>query len=200
MNLSDAGNSSDAGEVGADAEAESPERIGLFVDGGSLSGAACALGVEIDYRKLLDVFRARGRIVHAVCYMGRAETLRDASAIGKRARDFKEPARRRKTKCRTSVELAQDLRELAPQLDHAVLVSGSGDVGRLVERVQRRGVEVTVISAFRLLPQRIVDKLIRQADFFMELHDLAPSMSRIRDQAREIAPPSAARVSLLHGA
>ncbi len=41
------------------------ERLALFIDGANLYSAARALGFDIDYRKLLKVFRDRGRLVRA---------------------------------------------------------------------------------------------------------------------------------------
>jgi uncharacterized LabA/DUF88 family protein len=43
----------------------SAERLAVFIDGANLYAAARALGFDIDYRKLLNVFRDRGRLVRA---------------------------------------------------------------------------------------------------------------------------------------
>ena len=37
------------------------ERVALFIDGANLYSAARALGFDIDYRRLLKVFREKGR-------------------------------------------------------------------------------------------------------------------------------------------
>jgi uncharacterized LabA/DUF88 family protein len=68
--------------------------------------------------------------------------------------------------------------EMAEHLDHVVLFSGDGDFRRLVEAVQRRGVRVTVVSTVRSQPPMVADELRRQADHFLELLDLQPSISR----------------------
>ena len=39
------------------------ERVALFIDGANLYSAARALGFDIDYRRLLKVFREKGRMV-----------------------------------------------------------------------------------------------------------------------------------------
>ena len=44
------------------------ERLALFIDGANLYSAAKTLGVEIDYRKLLDEFRRKGRLLRAYYY------------------------------------------------------------------------------------------------------------------------------------
>jgi len=68
--------------------------------------------------------------------------------------------------------------EMAEHIDHAILFSGDGDFRRLVEAVQRRGVRVSVVSTIRSTPPMVSDDLRRQADSFIELQDLAPSISR----------------------
>jgi len=42
------------------------ERIGLFIDGSNLYAAARALGFDIDYKRLLDLFGAKGRLIRAL--------------------------------------------------------------------------------------------------------------------------------------
>jgi len=41
------------------------ERLGLFIDGSNLYAAARALGFDIDYKKLLDVFRKNSQLIRA---------------------------------------------------------------------------------------------------------------------------------------
>jgi hypothetical protein len=43
-----------------------------------------------------------------------------------------------------------------------------------------------VVSTFRTSPPIVADELRRQADFFIELQDLAPKIAR---RSREAAPP-----------
>ncbi len=44
------------------------EKLGLFIDGANLHAAARALAFDIDYRRLLDLFRQRGHLVRAFYY------------------------------------------------------------------------------------------------------------------------------------
>ena len=46
----------------------STERIGLFIDGANLYAAARALGFDIDYKKLLQLFADKGHLVRAFYY------------------------------------------------------------------------------------------------------------------------------------
>ena len=88
------------------------------------------------------------------------------------------------------VELAIDMLELAPHIDHAVLFSGDSDFRRLVEAVQRRGVRVTVVSSVRTTPPIAADDLRRQADQFLELADIAAEFTRRQTEPRR--PPARA--------
>ncbi|OYV32114.1 MAG: hypothetical protein B7Z81_13220 [Acidocella sp. 20-61-6] len=87
------------------------------------------------------------------------------------------------------IELAIDMLELAPKLDHAILFSGDSDFRRLVEAVQRKGVRVSVISTIKTNPPMIADELRRQADQYIELADIAPEFTRKPAETR----PRAAR-------
>src|SRR5262245_61209845 len=49
------------------------ERLALFIDGANLYSAGKTLGVEVDYRKLLDEFRRRGQLVRAYYYTALVE-------------------------------------------------------------------------------------------------------------------------------
>lgn len=44
------------------------ERIGLFIDGSNLYAAARALDFDIDYKRLLEHFAAKGHLVRAFYY------------------------------------------------------------------------------------------------------------------------------------
>src|SRR5919199_1324944 len=102
------------------------ERIAIFIDGANLYSAARGLAFDIDYKRLLELFRTKGRLVRAFYYTA------------------------------------------------------------LVEEVQHRGVRVSVVSTIKSSPPMVSDDLRRQADAFIELQDLAPSISRnhhARDEA-----------------
>jgi uncharacterized LabA/DUF88 family protein len=169
------------------------DRIALFIDGANLYSAAKGLNFDIDYKKLLDEFRKRGVLVRAYYYTAIVEDqdyspLRPLvdwldyngfTMVTKPVKRYTEPATGA-TRARgdMDVEIAVDMMEIAPSVDHIVLFSGDGDFRRLVEAVQRRGVRVTVISTLKSQPPMIADELRRQADSFVELQDLAGVVGR----------------------
>jgi uncharacterized LabA/DUF88 family protein len=168
------------------------ERIGLFIDGVSLHAATHALSFDVDYRRLLDYFRTKGRLIRAFFYTAVADELEYSSLrplldwldyngytmVTKPLKESIDHFGRRRVKGNMDVELALDVLEMAPHLDHVVLFSGDGDFRRLVEAVQRKGIRVTVISTLRTSSPMIADELRRQADNFTELRDLAPLIRR----------------------
>ncbi|MCP4330840.1 MAG: NYN domain-containing protein [Alphaproteobacteria bacterium] len=175
------------------------ERLALFIDGSNLYAAARALGFDIDYKRLLDVFAAKGRLIRAFYYTALPEDQEYSpirplvdwldyngyTMVTKPTKEFTDSAGRRKIKGNMDIELAIDVLEMADNLEHIVLFSGDGDFRRLVEAVQRKGVRVTVVSTVRSQPSMVADELRRQADTFLELDDLADQISREHQERRE---------------
>ena len=171
------------------------DRTALFIDGANLYSAARSLNMDVDYKKLLDEFRKRGVLTRAYYYTAIVEDqeyspLRPLvdwldyngfTLVTKPARRYTESATGvTRTKGNMDIEIAVDMLELAPHLDHAILFSGDGDFRRVVEAVQRRGVRVTVVSTVKSQPPMAADELRRQADTFVDLADLAPIIGRPR--------------------
>lgn len=168
------------------------ERIALFVDGSNLYATARALGFDIDYKSLLNVFDHNAYLVRAFYYTALIDDQEYSpikplvdwldyngySIVTKPTKEFTDSAGRRKIKGNMDIELAIDVMEMAPRLDHIVLFSGEGDFRSLVEAVQRKGVKVSVISTIKSNPPMIADELRRQADAFIELNDLRDRIAR----------------------
>jgi uncharacterized LabA/DUF88 family protein len=175
------------------------ERIGLFIDGANLYSASRNLGFDVDYRNLLEYFRKLGNVVRAYYYAAVLETedysplkpLTDWLAyngyalVTKPAKEYTDAAGRRRVKGNMDIELAVDMLELAPKLDHVVLFSGDSDFRRLVEAVQRKGVRVSVVSSVRTSPPMVADELRRQCDHFLELMEIAPEFTRRQTEPRQ---------------
>jgi uncharacterized LabA/DUF88 family protein len=174
------------------------EKIALFIDGANLYAAARALQFDIDYKRLLAVFGAKGRLIRAFYYTALIEDQEYSpirplvdwldyngyTMVTKPTKEYTDATGRRKIKGNMDIELAIDVMEMAQYLDHIVLFSGDGDFRRLVEAVQRKGVRVTVVSTIRSAPPMVADELRRQADVFLELQELAPSIMRVREDGQ----------------
>jgi uncharacterized LabA/DUF88 family protein len=168
------------------------EKVALFVDGANLYAAARAFGFDIDYKRLLEMFRGKCNLIRALYYTALIEDQEYSpirplvdwldyngyTMVTKPTKEFTDSYGRRKIKGDMDIELAIDMLEMAPHLDHVVLLSGDGDFRRLVEAVQQKGVRVSVVSTVKSSPPMVADELRRQADHFIELSDLADQISR----------------------
>ena len=174
------------------------DRVCLFIDGANLYSASRSLGFDVDYRSLLAFFRSRSKLIRAYYYSAVLDTeeysplkpLTDwlvyngYTLVTKAAREFTDQTGRRRIKGNMDIELAVDMLEMSPRMDHAVLFSGDADFRRLVEAVQRQGVRVSVISSIRTTPPMAGDELRRQSDHFIELADIAPEFTRRQTEHR----------------
>jgi uncharacterized LabA/DUF88 family protein len=168
------------------------EKIAVFIDGANLYATSRALGFDIDYRRLLKDFQEKALLIRAVYYTALAEDQEYSSirplidwldyngykVVTKPLKEFTDSQGRRKVKGNMDIELVVDAMEIADHIDHFVLFSGDGDFRYLVEALQRKGKRVTVASTVKTKPQMISDDLRRQADFFMELSQLADNVGR----------------------
>jgi uncharacterized LabA/DUF88 family protein len=184
------------------------ERVALFIDGANLYATAKALGFDIDYRRLLTLFRGKGQLVRALYYTALVDDQEYSSIrplidwldyngytmVTKPTKEFTDSSGRRKIKGNMDIELAVDAMELADHLDHIVLFSGDGDFRSLVEALQHKGKRVSVVSSLATTPPMVADELRRQADQFIDLADLQDEVGRDpaeraqREQRRRAEP------------
>ena len=172
--------------------ANQSEKIALFIDGANLYATAKSLGFDIDYKRLLREFQSRGYLVRAFYYTAVIEDQEYSSirplidwldyngyaVVTKATKEFIDASGRRKVKASMDIELVVDAMELTAHIDQMVLFSGDGNFRSLVAAVQRRGVRVTVVSTIATQPPMLADDLRRQADLFIDLRELQPSVSR----------------------
>jgi len=168
------------------------DRTALFIDGANLYASAKALGFDIDYKRLLKEFQAKGRLIRALYYTALVEDQEYSSirplvdwldyngysVVTKPTKEFVDAAGRRKVKGNMDIELAVHAMEMAPHIDHMVLFSGDGDFRSLVEAVQRKGVRVSVVSTVATQPPMVADELRRQADEFIDLTNIISRIGR----------------------
>jgi uncharacterized LabA/DUF88 family protein len=168
------------------------DRLAIFIDGANLYSATRALGFDIDFKRLRQEFAGRARLVRAFYYTALLEDQEYSpirplvdwldyngfAVVTKPTKEFTDSTGRRRIKGNMDIELAIDMLDIAPHMDHALLFSGDGDFRSLVEAVQRKGVRVTVVSTLRSQPPMVADELRRQADQFIDLVDLQPLIQR----------------------
>ena len=142
--------------------------------------------------RLLQEFNTRGYLLRAYYYTALVEDQEYSSirplidwldyngftVVTKPAKEFTDAAGRRKIKGSMDIELTVDALEMSPHFDHFVLFSGDGDFTALVAALQRRGKRVTVASTLTTSTPMISDDLRRQADFFLDVAELAKTVGR----------------------
>ena len=162
------------------------DRIALFIDGANLYSAARALNCDLDFKKLTERFTGQGRLIRAYYYTAVVEgeefspirplvdwlDYNGFTVVTKPVKRYVDAQGHSRTKGNMDIEIAVDMLELAPRLDHAVLFSGDGDFRRLAQAMQAKGVRVTVVSTVKSQPPQISDDLRRQADVFIDLADI----------------------------
>src|SRR5256712_11208761 len=145
------------------------ERIAIFIDGANLYSAARGLAFDIDYKRLLELFRSKGRLMRAFYYTALIEDqeyspLRPLvdwldyngyTMVTKPTKEFTDAMGRRRIKGNMDIELADDAMELSEYLDHIVLFSGDGDFRSLVEALQHKGKRVSVVSTLVTNPPMV---------------------------------------------
>src|SRR5438128_3814111 len=168
------------------------ERLAIFIDGANLYATAKALGFDIDYKRLLALFRTKGRLVRALYYTALAEDQEYTSIrplvdwldyngytmVTKPTKSFTDALGHRKVKGNMDIELTVDAMRLVETLDHIVLFTGDGDFRALVAAMQMRGRRVSVVSTLQTQPPMVADELRRQADQFIDLADLEKLVGR----------------------
>jgi uncharacterized LabA/DUF88 family protein len=168
------------------------ERVALFIDGANVYATAKALGFDIDYKRLLSLFRTKGHLIRALYYTALAENDEYSSIrplidwldyngytmVTKPTKEFTDATGRRKVKGNMDIELAVDAMQLADSLDHIILFSGDGDFRSLVEALQQKGKRVSVVSTLHTQPPMVADELRRQTDQFIDLTDLEQQICR----------------------
>lgn len=169
------------------------ERLALFIDGANFYGAARALSIDVDYKRLLELFAKKGRMIRAFYYTTLIEDQEYSpirplidwldyngyTMVTRPVKEYTDSQGRRKLKGSIDIDLAIDALEMADHVDHVLLFSGDGDFRRLIEALQRRGVRVSVVSTIKSQPPMVADEMRRHADNFIDLYDLAPHIQRL---------------------
>ena len=170
------------------------ERIALFLDGANFYSTCKSLEFDIDYKKMLELFKEKGRLVLARYYTAIIENddyspirplvdwlnYNGYQVISKPTKSYTDRDGRNRIKGNMDIEIAVDMVEMAEHVDHIILCSGDGDFKAAVEACQRKGTRVTVISSMRTNPSMLADELRRQANDVIELSDMENLIGRPR--------------------
>ena len=172
------------------------ERLAIFVDGANFYSTGKTLDFDIDYKKMLEFFKKKGRLVNARYYTAIIEdeeyspirplldwlNYNGYQVITKLAKSYTDRDGRSRTKGNMDIELALDMVEMSEYVDHIILCSGDGDFTAAVDACQRKGTRVSVLSSMRTTPPMLADELRRQANDIIELSDMEKLIGRPRRQ------------------
>ena len=163
-------------------------RIIALIDGVELYATSKALGIDVDYKRLLYWLREEGTFVRAY-YFTLLEDSAEYSGIRPLV-DWLEyngytmvtkPPKRREDGIRKNsmhVEFAVLAMELGQSCDHLFLFTGDGEYASLVEALKRQGKRVTVVSTITTRPPMVSDALRRAADEFIDLQSMVGQFAR----------------------
>ena len=162
------------------------QKLAIIIDGNNLYATAKNLEFEIDYIKLLNLFKSKGQFVRGY-YFTLVDESQDIVGIRplldfldyngysirtKPTKSFTDNYGNEKIKGSMHVEIAVTMMELTDSIDHFILFTGDGDFESLVEGIQKKGCVVSVVSTVKSRPPMVSDQLRRQADQFIDLYDL----------------------------
>jgi uncharacterized LabA/DUF88 family protein len=177
-------------------------KIALLIDGANLCATARALGFAIDFKRLLEEFEGRGKLLRASYYTAITEDLEYCAVrpladwldyngytvVTKPTKEFIDDAGRRRVKGNIDIDLTVGALEIAEFVDEIILFSGDGNFRSLVAALQRRGIKVTIVSTLVSAPPMVADELRRQADEFIDLASLEAKRGRTPPAARSSRP------------
>jgi uncharacterized LabA/DUF88 family protein len=182
----------------------------LLVDGSNLYATAKQLGFSIDFRRLTEAFD--GHILRSYYFTARAPAEEQStiqpmidwlefngwSVIQKEYKEYQDrgvfqcqecghnnETVTTKIKGNMDIEMAIVAYEMAPLVTDLFMFTGDGDFTFLISSIQRRyATRVSIVSSIQTQPPMCADVLRRQADDFIELASLRPTIERVDRPAR----------------
>ncbi len=132
-------------------------KVAIFLDVPNLIYAAEAMGVRVDFGKLLEYLTEGRQLVRATAYAPitddpttRFEAQRFVAPVVHHGYKIVTKPWKRfadgSMKANFDIELAVDILTMSDRLDIVVLLSGDGDFRRVCELVESKGVRVEVVS------------------------------------------------------
>ncbi len=178
------------------------KKIVLFIDGWGLTKVARDyFGKGVDFRKLLEYFSRDAFLLRAFYYTGEVsgsdeERRRQQSFLTfLRRNGYRVVTRPIRTyidekgltfkRADFDADMAMDMLELADRIDEAVLISGDGNLARIVKRLANRGVRIKVVFHWERGKGPADPRLIETADEFVDLEEIINYIARPIDRGHE---------------
>lgn len=178
------------------------EKTAVFIDGLNLFYTAKSLGFDIDFKKMHAELGSFGNILRAKYYTCVDDdddnspviplldwlSYNGYSVLDKSVRSVTDSGGRKRIVGKIDVELTVDMMELAPHVDHIVLISGNNDFSAAIRALQRLGKKCTVVSSIVSNPSICGADLRRAADEFVDLAALRSKISRENIARGDVKP------------
>ncbi len=157
----------------------------VLIDAANLWNTVKDLGFNVDFAKLRDYLEKEYNILRLFYFTALAEgedwmfKLVDWLQFnGYTVRSKPAKSRDIGFKGDMDVDIAVDALRLTGHYQHAILFSGDGDLRVLIEALQFAGISVTVCHTQKGSVQRVSYDLIKQADRFIDLADIRPTIAQ----------------------
>lgn len=176
------------------------DRVSVLIDGQSLFNASKEIGIQVDFKRLHDMFVDTHRI-KKMMYFASAISILDAdgsefcqlqplfdwldyngyNTITKPIKMFNDRTDRTVYSRHVLVDLTTAAFELKDETDHYVMFINDADYTSMVRSLSRSGKRITIVSALSMRGHS--DELRRAADVFVDLASMANTI------AKKDAPP-----------
>jgi uncharacterized LabA/DUF88 family protein len=160
-------------------------KIVALIDGTATYAVTKALGLTVDYKRLLEWLEEDGGGMLVGAYYFTLAEGEDTYSSIRPLLDWlkfngfilvtRPPKSREESRHKGSmqVELTVTALELAQSVDHVYLFTGDGEYVALIQALQRRGIRVTVVSSIVPEPNPISNSLRAAANEFVDLDEIA---------------------------
>ncbi len=162
----------------------------VLIDGANMYATTKALGFDVDFAKFYAELEQSCNLLRICYYTALVEDENDRillkplvdwlaynnyTMVTKPAKVITNSEGVRRIKGNMDVEIAVEALEYATAyqaLGNIVICTGDGDFVALVKVLQKRGINVTIVSSIRSHPPMCADDLRKQADRFVDLEDI----------------------------
>ena len=168
------------------------DRLAIFVDGPNIYATARKLGLEIDYKEIIQAFSKRGRLVRATYVTSIVESESHNNVrplidwlqyngwrvVLRPVKIFEDDDNSSRILKNIYTDLVVEMIKLSRTMDHIVLFGGSNNYAPAIKYLMDQGVHVTLVSSVQTKPAMISDELRRLADSFIDIEDFSEAISR----------------------
>lgn len=173
----------------------------IFVEGSNFYHTIRDLGLQVDYRRLLEYFSRDGSLVKATYYTPLLEDKQSPdwlmrlltwlsyngySVVTKQVRSIRRQVASEnggnywisELQGDLDMEITVDMLSQVCHCDTIVLFSGDGGFVPVLKALQQEGCRVVVVSSERTRDSSVADEMRRQADKFIDIATIADAIRR----------------------